>query len=194
VGYFGAPCHGEFEFLLEVDVVREQQEPQGQPAYLAAKAKGENSMLVKRWRSENVNGRAAQDPDGMVKPRLAESQMPGCQSHRSDTTFKTPILPGSRLYNVTEIESCVISVLTREMLSGEAGVMFHAQGTKRDTYSRPRYVQFVRNTGSPKGRESYGDGAAIVVVGVTPHRGTRESRVQGKVQQVEECSLEIRYA
>jgi hypothetical protein len=92
-----APCHGEFESLLEVDVVREQQEPQGQPAYLAAKAKGENSMLVKRWRSENVKGRVAQDPDGMVKPRLVESQMPSCQSHRSDTTFKTPILPGSWL-------------------------------------------------------------------------------------------------
>jgi len=92
------------------------------------------------------------------------------------------------------IESRVISGLTREMLSGEAGVTFHAQGIKRDTYSRPRYVQFVRNTGLPKGRESYGDGAAIVVVGVTTQRGTRESRVQGEVQQVEKCSLWIRYA
>lgn len=189
-----APCHGEYEFLLEVDVVREQQGPQGQPAYLTVKTKGENSMLVKRWRSENVKGRAAQDPDGMVKPRLVESQMPSCQSHRSDTTFTTPILPGFWLYSMTKIESCVINDLTDEMLSGEAGVMFHAQGIERDTCSRPRYVQFVRNTGSPKGREFYGDGAAIVVAGVTPRRGTRESRVQGEVQQAGKCNLWIRYA
>lgn len=38
--------------------------------------------------------------------------------------------------------------------------------------------------GLPKGRESYGDGVPIVVVGVTPHRGKRESRLQGEVEQV----------
>ena len=36
----------------------------------------------------------------------------------------------------------------------------------------------------PKGRESYGDGVLIVVVGVTPHRGERENRLQGEVEQV----------
>jgi hypothetical protein len=38
--------------------------------------------------------------------------------------------------------------------------------------------------GLPKGRESYGDGVLIVVVGVTPHQGKRESRLQGEVEQV----------
>jgi group II intron reverse transcriptase/maturase len=38
--------------------------------------------------------------------------------------------------------------------------------------------------GSPKGRESYGDGAPIVAVGVTTHQGERESRSQGQVGQV----------
>ena len=95
---------------------------------------------------------------------------------------------------MTKIVSCVISDLTCEMLSGEAGVMFHVQGIERDTCSRPRNVQFVRNTGLPKGREFYGDGAAIVVAGVTPRRGMRESRVQGEVQQAEKCSLWIRNA
>ena len=33
------------------------------------------------------------------------------------------------------------------------------------------YVSIVRNMGSPTGRESYGDGVLIVVVGVTPHQG-----------------------
>ena len=87
LGGASAPRHGEFEFLLEVDVIRAQQEPQGQPAYLGVNTKRENSMLVKRWRSENVKGRVAQDPGGMVKPRLVESQMPSCQSHRSDTAL-----------------------------------------------------------------------------------------------------------
>src|SRR6476469_3801944 len=34
------------------------------------------------------------------------------------------------------------------------------------------------NVGSPKGRESYGDGGLVVVVRVTPHQGGRESRPQ----------------
>jgi hypothetical protein len=49
--------------------------------------------------------------------------------------------------------------------------------------------------GLPKGRESYGDGVLIVVVGVTPHQGKRESRLQGKVEQVIKDETEIeRYA
>lgn len=38
--------------------------------------------------------------------------------------------------------------------------------------------------GLPKGRESYGDGVLIVVAGVTPRRGERESRSQGEGEQV----------
>ena len=47
-----------------------------------------------------------------------------------------------------------------------------------------RYVQRKGNSGSPKGREPYGDGVPVVVVGVTPHQGERESRLQGQVAQV----------
>jgi hypothetical protein len=43
-----------------------------------------------------------------------------------------------------------------------------------------RYVQRKRNSGSPKGREAYGDGVPVVVVGVTPHQGERESRSHGR--------------
>ena len=39
--------------------------------------------------------------------------------------------------------------------------------------------------GLPKGRESYGNGVLIVVVGVTPHQGKRESRLQVEVEQVD---------
>ncbi|MBD2433545.1 MULTISPECIES: hypothetical protein [Fischerella] len=46
----------------------------------------------------------------------------------------------------------------------------------------------------PTGRESYGNGVPIVVMGVTPHQGERESRLQGKVEQVIRCnrSREVR--
>ena len=47
-----------------------------------------------------------------------------------------------------------------------------------------RYVQRKGNSGSPKGGEPYGDGVLVVVVGVTPHQGERESRLQGQVAQV----------
>jgi hypothetical protein len=35
------------------------------------------------------------------------------------------------------------------------------------------------------GRESSGDGVSVVVVGVTPHRGRRESRPQGEGTQAD---------
>jgi hypothetical protein len=50
------------------------------------------------------------------------------------------------------------------------------------------YVTLSRTTrtnmGSPTGRESYGDGGPVVVAGVTPGRGGRESRQQGEGGQV----------
>jgi len=42
--------------------------------------------------------------------------------------------------------------------------------------------------GLPTGRESYGNGVSIVVVGVTPYQGERENRSQGKVEQVIGCN------
>jgi hypothetical protein len=51
---------------------------------------------------------------------------------------------------------------------------------------KPKLLESVhqgRNMGLPQGRESYGDGVPIVVVGVTPHQGKRESRLQGQVEQ-----------
>ena len=44
----------------------------GQPTYLEAKAEGENSMSVKRLRSESVVRPVPQDPRDMVKARLLE--------------------------------------------------------------------------------------------------------------------------
>jgi hypothetical protein len=48
--------------------------------------------------------------------------------------------------------------------------------------------------GSPTGRESYGDGGLVVVAGVTPGRGGRESRQQGEGGQVIGHPTTERYA
>jgi hypothetical protein len=48
--------------------------------------------------------------------------------------------------------------------------------------------------GWPTGRESYGYGVPIVVVGVMPHQGERESRSQGEVGQVIRYAGTARYA
>jgi hypothetical protein len=50
------------------------------------------------------------------------------------------------------------------------------------------------NVGSPTGREPYGDGVPVVVVGVTTHQGGRESRPQGEGVQVTGYSRTRRYA
>jgi hypothetical protein len=50
------------------------------------------------------------------------------------------------------------------------------------------------NAGSPVGREPYGDGVPIVVVGATTHQGGRESRPQGKGAQATGDPKTGRYA
>ena len=47
-------------------------------------------------------------------------------------------------------------------------------------------VSLDRKTGWPMGGDAYGHGVLIVVVGVTPHRGGRESRLQGEAGQAGE--------
>ena len=55
-------------------------------------------------------------------------------------------------------------------------------------------VQQRRTRDQPSGREPQGDGVPIVVVGVAPHQGGRESRPQGEGAQVAGCPRAERYA
>lgn len=59
---------------------------------------------------------------------------------------------------------------------------------------RARYVQRRRTTGSPTGRELYGDGVPIVVAGVATCREVRESRNKDEGAQVIEKFSEGRHA
>jgi hypothetical protein len=57
-----------------------------------------------------------------------------------------------------------------------------SEGVEGDEWGA--YVTLQRttetNAGSPTGRESYGDGGLVVVAGVTPGQGERESRSHGR--------------
>lgn len=55
--------------------------------------------------------------------------------------------------------------------------------SRTDTLRHSNNVTRDRTVGSPTRREAQGDGAAIVVGGVTPTHGDRESRLQGQVRQ-----------
>jgi hypothetical protein len=60
---------------------------------------------------------------------------------------------------------------------------------------KSRSIRTTRtNVGSPTGRESYGDAGPVVVAGVTPCQGVRESRNQGEGGQVIGYSKAGRYA
>jgi hypothetical protein len=56
-------------------------------------------------------------------------------------------------------------------------------------------VQRIRNAGWPTGGDAYGHGILVVVVGVTPHQGERESRSQGEAgEAVSPVGTQSRYA
>lgn len=59
--------------------------PLGHRTYLAAKAKGDNSMFGKAGSDETTKSLAGRDPDGMVKARLLEPKCPLCISTGLDT-------------------------------------------------------------------------------------------------------------
>ncbi len=46
------------------------------------------------------------------------------------------------------------------------------------------HVRLDRNSGLPTRGDPHGNGASIVLVGVTPYQGAWESQVQGKGRQV----------
>ncbi len=138
-------------------------------ADLEPKGDGDNSMPVKRRSCPGARGDAPRGPRDMAKAELLD----------------TPI---SRRWNVasagnapaTGATPCAdIWVLSAQPLGRGA---MPSEGIQGDEWGA--YVTLGRttrtNAGSPTGREPYGDGVPIVVVGVTAHRGGRESRPQGK--------------
>jgi len=57
----------------------------GHRTHLEAKAEGESSMSGKAGCAETIEVHAGRGPDGMVKPKLVESQCPSCKRLNTDT-------------------------------------------------------------------------------------------------------------
>lgn len=138
----------------------------GHQIYLGLKGMGDNSMSGKRMWSRSRLASAPQDPGDMVKPELAEPQSPCCKVSRPDHNGYT--------------SGCLLDaekfIQLRQRIPRRPGCNEQPQGLERGTYIA-LFVHHARKAGSPKGRESYGDGDLVVV-------GDGESPLHGEGGQV----------
>jgi len=160
----------------------------GQPTHLAMKVKGETSMSVTAETPEGIYGAVRLVPDDMVKARLLEPQFPAIHSDPSIT------MPTKRRRQDT-----VLKGSAPKPSSGEQRETIPI-GNEQGHLRRPIVYAFG-NAGRPKGREPYGLGVSVVVVGITviavksrPHHGGRESSPQGKGRQCSTLRQTERYA
>ena len=152
-------------------------------AYLDPKGDGDHSMPDKQRSGSGVRGDALRDPRDMAKAGLPD--IPISRRCKETSAGKIP---------ETGATICV-DIVERSMQPSDRGAM-PSEGIQGDEWDA--YVTLERttrtNVGSPAGRESYGDGVPIVVVGVTTHQGGRESRPQGQGAQVIGYPKTERYA
>lgn len=145
----------------------------GPMAYLDPKGEGDSSMSLKRRSCSGVGDGASWDPRDMAKAGLPESQSPvDGRSHPSeiDARSRRRALPG-------------FSAMTWALSEHGAMPSEGIEGVEWDAYLTLSRTART-NMGSPTGREFYGDGGLVVVVGVTTGQGVRESRTQGEGGQV----------
>ena len=137
----------------------------GHRSYPNAKAHGDQSMIEKRETGELARPAVPQGPRDRVKVALLEPQPPGMELH----ILRHGRYGRSRRDRAVRFSPPEIS--SRRTTANEA-----VQGDEPGTYvALGRSAR--RDTGSPKGREAQGDGAAVVVRG-------RESRPHGEGPQV----------
>jgi len=128
-----------------------------------AKALRDKSMIEKRETGEHA--RPLQGPRDTVKAGLLEPQTLGMERH----ILRHGML--GRCWRDRTVSVAPSEISFRQTTTSEV-----VQGIEQGTYvTLGRSIR--RNTGSPKGREAYGDGAAVVVRG-------RESRSHGEGPQV----------
>jgi hypothetical protein len=152
-------------------------------AYLDGKPEGDKSMPGKQWACGGVQRVALQDPCDMAKAGLLEAQSPAVKvpTHRNDACNRCRAMSGHEPVGLGNLHGA-------ERRPARAVKEMSGRPTSRC------YVRRRRTTGSPTGRESYGDGAPVVVAGVTACQGVRESRAQGEGAQVITTSGDGRYA
>jgi hypothetical protein len=155
-----------------------------QPGGIRREVPGSNGLPG----SERLRGQQhARKPGGRVQwsgtarrgdPRdMAKAGLPGAQSpvDASSHPPERPLKP----VPCSASDSRVADVPPERGTTPSEGV----QGDEWDAYvTLPRTTG--TNAGSPAGREPQGDGGLVVVAGVTPGQGGRESRLQGEGGQV----------
>lgn len=152
-------------------------------AYLDPKGEGNNSMPLKQRPCSGVGGGALRDPRDRAKAGLPESQSPGDgRSHPPEMT------PGAGAAPCSGFVPWPGQPPGRRAMPSEG-----IEGDEWDAYITLSRIART-NMGSPTGRESYGDGGPVLVAGVTPGQGGRESRPQGEGGQVTGHSDTGRYA
>ena len=152
-------------------------------AYPDLKSERDNRLPAKLRARPDVRGAASRDPRDMAKAELPDSPVsrrPNCGSAgKASETGATPC---------DGVESDPTQPSGRGALPNEGN-----QGDERDAYVTLGRTTGT-NAGSPTGREPHGDGGPIVVVGVTPHQGGRETRPQGEGAQATGRPTAARYA
>jgi hypothetical protein len=151
--------------------------------YLDPKGEGNNSMAGKQRPCPGVWNGALRDPRDMVKAGLPEPQSP--DDVISPSAGKTPVTGAASYAGVSWYPAYLRG---RGTISSEG-----IQGDEWGTYAALSRMTGT-NVGSPKGREPYGDAGLVVVAGVTPRQGGRESRPQGEGGQVDRYPKAGRYA
>src|SRR3954451_3749250 len=143
----------------------------GHRSYRMAKTLGDKSLIEKRETGEHA--RPPQGPRDRVQAELLEPQTPGMEPH----IHRHGMYGRCRWDRTVRIAPFELS--PHRTTASEA-----VQGVERGTYvTLGRSIR--PNTGSPKGCEAYGDGAAVVVRG-------RESRSHGEGPQVsDDRSIEV---
>ena len=131
---------------------------------------------------EGVYGAAAQGQCDMAKTGLSEAQFPGmemCILRHTTPGAEPPVSGESPLLRPNPSGWWTVG---SELTQGNGQAAYVMLDTSSARGIRDRL----------KGRQPYGDGMPVVVVGVTPHQGERESRLQGQVAQVSTINQERR--
>jgi hypothetical protein len=151
------------------------RKPVGHLTYLAAKAKGDQSMSEKQGTLEGAYGKdALRDPRSMVKANLLEAQSPATIQASPATA---PMAGPPRCRRAAPVLTLPARVSCSQVPpSGGRWAMSPFKGTNGTPVAALSFSD-PENGGLPTGREPYGNGAAVVVRG-------RESRPHGEGRQV----------
>jgi hypothetical protein len=142
------------------------------------------------------SGSASQDLCAMVNVRLREIQYPEMHGSSPDhSAYNSGTSAYEALHTTGQWFWFPPNGRSRLMSTGE-----RPQVRVRTDHLQHTTRLLCVNVGSPTGRESYGDGASVVVAGIghapkyRPGLGGRESRPQGKGRQVRVVERTQRYA